>query len=140
MTRPRRAGVVMSARTIWPDVNEGGARAPHEARADAGSVARRVRAEEIARRGDEPSRGECRAAAEAVAEVSGRQRDQESREAVDRDGEPDRRLRHAERPRVERDHRDDGAKSKLVDGDQHAHPDQDAVGVQLRRCHGAPAS
>ena len=120
--------------------HEGGARARHEARADEGSVARRVRAEKIARRGDEPTRGERRAAAEAVAELAGRQRDQEAREAVDRDGEPDRRLRDAERPRVERDHRDDGAESELVDGDQHAHPDQDAVGICLRRRHGAPAS
>jgi hypothetical protein len=71
----------MSARTIWPHVTTRAAPAPATKRADEGPVTRRVRAEEIARRGDELARGERGAAAEAVAELAGRQRDQEAREA-----------------------------------------------------------
>jgi len=50
----------------------------------------------------------------------------EAGEAVDRDRQPDCRGGHAEAARVERQHRHEGTEAELVDGDEHAHPDEDA--------------
>jgi hypothetical protein len=108
------------------DEHEGGADAGHEARRHEGREVRRRGAGQVAGGGDEAAEGQRRAPAEHVGQLADRHRDQEAGEAVDGDGDADGRLRHAEGAGVERDHGNDGAEAELVDGDQHAHPHEDA--------------
>jgi hypothetical protein len=99
---------------------------PATKRADEDREARRHGAEHVAGRGDEPAQRECRATPDDVGEPADGHGDEEAREAVHGDGEADGGLRHAERARVEREDGHDAAESELVDGDQHAHPHEDA--------------
>jgi hypothetical protein len=108
------------------DEHEGGADAGDEARGDEHGKARRHGAEHVAGSRDEAAQRERRAAADDVGEPADGHRDEEAREAVHGDGEADGRLRHAERARVEGEDGNDAAESELVDGDQHAHPHEDA--------------
>ena len=122
--------------------DERGACAGHEARADEGGVARRERAEHVADRGEDAADRQRVAPAEAVRELARGHRDEEAGEPVDRDGEPDGGLGDVEGARVEGQRGDDAAEAELVDGDEHAHPDEDAdarglshdrLGVSLNR-------
>src|SRR2546421_208321 len=122
-TRTKPAWLV-SSRTCAE--HEGGADAGDEARGDEHGKVRRHGAEHVAGGGDETAQRERRAAADDVGEPADGHRDEEAREAVYGDGEADGRLRHAERARVEREDGNDAAESELVDGDQHAHPHEDA--------------
>jgi len=81
MTRPRRAGVVMSASTIWPATSTSAAPiAGHEARRDEDREARRHAAEHVAGRGDETAQRERRTAPDDVGEPADGHRDEEARE------------------------------------------------------------
>ena len=114
------------------DEHEPGSDARHESSAHEHGEARRVRAEKIAGGGGEAADGEGGPATDPIRELSGGHGDQEASEAVDRDGDADGRLRDAEGAGIEREGGDDAAEAELVDGDEHAHPEQDAVGPRLR--------
>jgi hypothetical protein len=133
MVRPRRGGVVMSASTIWPEMRTRAAPAAgHEAPGHEGGKGRRVRAEEIAGRRHQSAEGEGGPAPEAVGEATRGHGHEEAREPVDGDGHPDGRLRHVERSGVEGEHGHDAPEAELIDRDEHAHPDEDAVGARSR--------
>src|SRR6267142_1699518 len=103
----------MSAITIKPVVSTSAAPAPATKRAatKAGKLA---------------ADRERVAAAEAVRELARRHRDEEAGEPVDRDREADGGLGDVEGARVEGQRGDDAAEAELVDGDEHAHPYEDA--------------
>ena len=122
--------------------DERGACAGHEARTDKGGVGRRERAEHVAQGGEDAADRQRVAPAESVRELARGHRDEEAGEPVDRDGEPDGGLGDVEGARIEGERGDDAAEAELVDGDEHAHPDEDPdarglshdrLGVSLNR-------
>jgi hypothetical protein len=97
-----------------------GADARDEAPQDEHHEARRHGADQISGGGYEAAECQRCAPPDDVGQASDGHRDEEAGETVHGDGEPDRRLRHAERARVEREHGHDAAEAELVDGDKHA--------------------
>ena len=118
----------MSASTMVPVVTTSAAPAPDMKRAatkvaKSGAYAhRRLPAAETRPPSASTGRRPIRSA-----RLSGGQRDEEAREAVDPDGEADGRLEHAEGAGIERDDRHDAAEAELIHRDEHAHPNQDTI-------------
>ena len=121
--------------------DETGTGTRHEAGDDEFGKAAGFRAPEVAESRDNAADGQRGASAEPVAELTRRHRDDESRQSVDGDRQADRRRGNPERLRVQRERRHHAAETELVDGDEHAHPDQDpplegrAVASRFRPAH-----
>jgi hypothetical protein len=116
------------------DEHERGAGAGDEATADEQRVRRRVGAGEIAGRAHEPAQRQDAAPSDAIGELAGRHGEEEAGQAVHGDGQADGRLADAEAARVEGEDGHDRAEAELVDGHQHAEPDEDPRAARrLRR-------
>ena len=122
----------MSASTIIPAVSTTPAPAPATNRGQHElGVAACHRAPEIAHGRKRATGSQRRTSPQPIRHLAGGDAEQHPRQPVHGHRRPDRRLRHAERLRVQRQHRNHRTKAQLVDGDQHAHPHEDAAWVRF---------